>query len=55
LEKDNNHVAKWISRAREEREREVRSLKIIKHQDTLWGRGLSGKEFVKIYVIRHAL
>jgi hypothetical protein len=35
--RDNNHVAEWNSRVREEHEREVKSLKIIKHQDTLWG------------------
>jgi hypothetical protein len=39
-ERDNNHVAKWNSRAREECERKVKSLKIIKHQDTLWGASL---------------
>ncbi len=33
--RDNNRVAEWNSRAREEHERQVTNLKIIKHQDTL--------------------
>jgi hypothetical protein len=54
--RDNNHVVEWNSRAKEEREIKVRSLKIIKHQDTLWGGSLSGKEFVGKYARkRHAL
>ncbi len=36
LEKDNNHVVEWNSSAKEERERDVRTLKIVKHQNTLW-------------------
>lgn len=55
LKRDNNYVAKWNSKAREEREREVRSLKIIKHQDTLQGRGLNEKKFAKRYAIMHTL
>ncbi len=51
MEIDNDHVVEWNSRAREEHEREVRSLKIVAHQDTLWGGGLNGEEFV-IYVRR---
>jgi hypothetical protein len=35
--------------------KEVRSLKIIKLQDTLWGGGLNGKEFVERYARRHKL
>jgi hypothetical protein len=54
--RDNNHVAKWNSMARKELERKVKSLKIIKYQDTLWGGSLSGKEFLERYARRrHAL
>jgi hypothetical protein len=53
--RDNNCVAEWNSKAREECEREVKSLKIIKHQDTLWGGSLNGKEFTKRYARRHTL
>jgi hypothetical protein len=55
LERNNNHVAEWNPRARKERKKKVRSLKIITHQDTLWGGGLNGKEFVERYTRRHAL
>jgi len=56
LERNNNCVAKWNFKAREEREREVRSLKIVKHHNTLWGGSLGGKQFVHKYARwRHAL
>jgi hypothetical protein len=52
-ERNNNHVEEWNSKARKECEK--KSLKVITHQDTLWGGGLNGKEFVERYTRRHAL
>ncbi len=49
MERDNDRVAKWNFRVREEHEREVRNLKRIAHQNTLWGGGLSGEEFAKCF------
>jgi hypothetical protein len=33
----------------------MKSLKIITHQDTLWGIGLNGKEFIEKYARKHTL
>jgi hypothetical protein len=49
LKRNSNRVIEWNSRAREECDREIKNLKIIKLQDTLWGRSLNGNEFAERY------